>query len=266
MSRNFEILRRLEDSAPFNHDPFLALESEVWPEEPAPPIEEPFYASSANENELPDSPFSLPRRSTAADKEIARLVESLVLPHNGRELRSLVFCEIESGSASSFVCAGTGCGLAERSQLVCLVDANVRERKLSHYLGLGSHTIRKSESTLLEEKCMQLQKNLWFAGTNLITDDNGVLLPVDKLASVLGRLRTFFHYLLFDTQSMNESRDAALFGNLSDGAILVIEAGVTRKQSALRAKEFLEAASVPLIGTILNNRSFPIPESIYRHI
>jgi Mrp family chromosome partitioning ATPase len=65
---------------------------------------------------------------------------------------------------------------------------------------------------------------------------------------------------------MSVSREATLFGNLADAAVLVVEAGVTRKSAARKAKESLEAAGVSLIGTILNNRSFPIPEKIYKRI
>jgi Mrp family chromosome partitioning ATPase len=51
---------------------------------------------------------------------------------------------------------------------------------------------------------------------------------------------------------------------LADAAVLVVEANSTRKIAARKAKEFLERAGVQLIGTILNNRTFPIPEAVYR--
>jgi Mrp family chromosome partitioning ATPase len=34
--------------------------------------------------------------------------------------------------------------------------------------------------------------------------------------------------------------------------------------AARKAKQTLEAANVRVLGTVLNNRTFPIPEKIYR--
>jgi len=46
----------------------------------------------------------------------------------------------------------------------------------------------------------------------------------------------------------------------------VIEANRTRRLTARKAKETLDAAGVRLLGTVLNNRTFAIPEAIYRKL
>jgi len=48
--------------------------------------------------------------------------------------------------------------------------------------------------------------------------------------------------------------------------VLVLEANATRRVAALSAKEALEAAGVRLLGTVLNDRTFPIPEKLYRKL
>lgn len=57
-----------------------------------------------------------------------------------------------------------------------------------------------------------------------------------------------------------------LFLELCEGAVLVLTAHKTRRESALRAKQVLEQFNVKLIGTVLDGRTFPIPESIYRRL
>jgi Mrp family chromosome partitioning ATPase len=52
----------------------------------------------------------------------------------------------------------------------------------------------------------------------------------------------------------------------ADGIILVLSALRTRRATALRAKEMLEGAHARLLGTILTDRVFPIPESLYRRL
>lgn len=57
-----------------------------------------------------------------------------------------------------------------------------------------------------------------------------------------------------------------LFLEMSDGAVLTLTAHKTRREAALRAKQVLEQFKVKLIGTVLDGRTFPIPESIYRRL
>ena len=79
-------------------------------------------------------------------------------------------------------------------------------------------------------------------------------------------LRTQFEYVLINAPPMNVFADSALLGQFSDGVILVVEANSTRRETAQRLKENLEAANVQVLGVVLNNRTFPIPESVYRKL
>jgi Mrp family chromosome partitioning ATPase len=59
---------------------------------------------------------------------------------------------------------------------------------------------------------------------------------------------------------------APLFCKASDGAVLVITANQTRREAAVRAKEILLSWNAQLLGAVLDNRAFPVPESIYRRL
>jgi hypothetical protein len=54
--------------------------------------------------------------------------------------------------------------------------------------------------------------------------------------------------------------------NLCDAAVLVLTANMTRREAARRAKEQLIRQGVTLLGTVLDQRTMPIPESIYRRL
>jgi Mrp family chromosome partitioning ATPase len=69
-----------------------------------------------------------------------------------------------------------------------------------------------------------------------------------------------------DTPAIHVFGDAILLGQLTDGIILVVGSNNTRRESARLAKESIEAAQVPLLGAVLNRRTFPIPEMIYRKL
>jgi Mrp family chromosome partitioning ATPase len=53
---------------------------------------------------------------------------------------------------------------------------------------------------------------------------------------------------------------------LSDGVIFVVEANSTRRETTKRFKESLEEVRVRVLGVVLNDRTFPIPESVYRKL
>jgi Mrp family chromosome partitioning ATPase len=267
MSVIYDLLKQLEESSRGDGQLVPSKQEEERPSAKLRPLsEEPFYRLRANSTEIPLRQVPRPRTATNTDDEIVVLVESLATSQKVSDLRSIVFCEIEDYGASSLVCASAGRALAARSELVCLVDTNVRQKTLSRHLGIDPDDSPTSESGLIKDCCIHLEENLWLAGPSLIANANDRLLPIDEIADVMARLASSFDYVLVDTQSTSVSRDAAVFGRLADGAVLVVEAGITRKQAALRAKELLQAAGVPLIGTILNNRTYPIPKSLYKRL
>jgi Mrp family chromosome partitioning ATPase len=57
--------------------------------------------------------------------------------------------------------------------------------------------------------------------------------------------------------------DACFLGRLTGSAVLVIEANNTRRDTAARVKLQLEQNGVTVLGAVLNNRTFPIPQSLY---
>ena len=121
-------------------------------------------------------------------------------------------------------------------------------------------------SAPLREQCVKIGGNLWLAGPNILADNSRVLLPPDQLKERLAQLRDEFEYMLIDAPGTSVCGDAQLLGLVADAAILVIEANSTRRLTARKAKETLDAAGVRLLGTVLHNRSFPIPEGLYKRL
>ena len=91
----------------------------------------------------------------------------------------------------------------------------------------------------------------------------GVLAQADALKKKLIELKNAFYFVLINAPGVNERSDAGVLGQIVDATVLVIEANSTRKAAALRAKKTLQAMNVRLLGTVLNNRTFPIPEELY---
>jgi Mrp family chromosome partitioning ATPase len=211
----------------------------------------------------------VPSKDGSVDRndETLRLVQRIFLSANGSAPRQVVLCGVEEENGSSSICARAGRTLAANtSRPVCLVDANVLSPNLSSMFGIDGHPPFSSQPAPLREQCVKVGGNLWLAGPNILADDNRVLLPVNELKERLAQLREVFEYMLIDAPGTSVCGDAQLLGQVADATILVIEANMTRRLTARKAKESLDAAGVRLLGTVLNNRIFPIPEGIYRKL
>jgi Mrp family chromosome partitioning ATPase len=74
------------------------------------------------------------------------------------------------------------------------------------------------------------------------------------------------NYTLISAPALQAEADMTRIAQLTDGAVLIVEANHSRRDMVRRAKEQLESAKVKLIGAVLDQRTFPIPERLYRRL
>jgi Mrp family chromosome partitioning ATPase len=242
MSRNFELLKQLEievDQA----SPLRTETNSIGPKQVSP-------ADAA--------------RTYGA--ETVHLVQTVFLSTTQRSSRRVVFCGVDDENGSSSICASAARALTAISdKSVCMVDADVRLQCLSSIFGI-SRSLSFSSAVSTRERCVHIEGNLWLADADLLVNDSGALLSSAELRHRFQQLEDTFDYLLVDTPAVGVSREAALIGEVVGAAILVVEANSTRRQTARKAKDSLEAAGIRLLGTVLRNRSFPIPEGLYKRL
>ncbi|HME08508.1 MAG TPA: hypothetical protein VKG25_15745 [Bryobacteraceae bacterium] len=73
-----------------------------------------------------------------------------------------------------------------------------------------------------------------------------------------------FDYLLIDCSPLNESGDALRLSQEADGVFLVVDAGKTRRDQISYAQKMFAQTGRSLQGLILNRRTYPIPEFLYK--
>ena len=79
-------------------------------------------------------------------------------------------------------------------------------------------------------------------------------------------LRTQVDYAILDCGSLKQSGDVLSVAPFVDGVILVIEAGRTRREQVSHAERTIEAAQGQILGHVLNKRTYPVPDWIYRRL
>jgi len=96
------------------------------------------------------------------------------------------------------------------------------------------------------------------------------LLPVDIESTLteefMEKLKQTFDLVLVDSWSVSAPPKPMLFSPHVDGVVLVVDAGKTRWQIAEKQKRALAAQGGKVLGVVLTNRTYPIPESIYNRL
>ncbi len=77
------------------------------------------------------------------------------------------------------------------------------------------------------------------------------LLSSERMAAMIGELREEADIVLLDTPPCLAVSDAAVLASKVDGILLVLEAGKTRREPAVRAKEALEQVGGRIVGVVL---------------
>jgi Mrp family chromosome partitioning ATPase len=205
-------------------------------------------------------------------EEIMKLVQRVfILPGAGKTPGAVAFCGVNRGVGCSWVCARTAEMLAEQDAgSVCVVDANLRAPSLHTFFAHENHTgfadAVKDIRPITDFVRRLTGKNLWLITSGKTgAEPNGALHP-GRLRNRMTELQGAFDYVLIDTPAVDAYPDAVLLGQFTDGIVLVVGSNSTRREPARIAKESFEAAKVPVFGAVLNKRTFPIPETLYRKL
>ena len=203
----------------------------------------------------------------AGDEEMQQLVRRVFVPMDAASPRSVVLCGIEAQNGSSTICARIARALAANDQgRVCLLDVNLRSPRLSGMFKVAPPSKAAAATTPIVEQCVRIEDNLWLTGLGALAGNRTTLPSAEELRQLLARLRSAFDYVLLDVAGTSVCGHAQVLGLVADAAILVIEANHTRRLSAKNAQQTLTAAGVRLLGTVLHNRSFPIPTGLYKRL
>ena len=83
------------------------------------------------------------------------------------------------------------------------------------------------------------------------------LLGSKRLRQLMEKLREQFDIIIFDSPPLVAVTDATVIASeLADTVLLVVEAGVTKRELGIRAKELLEKVDANIFGVVLNNLDY----------
>ena len=92
------------------------------------------------------------------------------------------------------------------------------------------------------------------------------LLGSDAMKRFVRDMETRFDFVIFDTPPIISVTDSGIIGRLTDGVVLVVQAGRTQRGVVKRAQELLHQAHSKILGQVLTNIEYHLPEYIYRYL
>jgi Mrp family chromosome partitioning ATPase len=206
-----------------------------------------------------------------ARQEEVRLVQRVFMTPQATARRAVVFAGVEQDNGCAMVCIRAGQTLAHlQRKTVCIVDANLRTPVLHRAVGTDNHEgfasaiAQSGFATTFPWRVTP--DNLWLLPSGSATSDPDLLLTAERLRPPMRELRAIFDHVLVYAPPINLFAESLALSQCVDGVVLVLEAHSTRREIARNMKTYLEDLNVPLLGVVLNNRTFPIPDSVYRFL
>jgi Mrp family chromosome partitioning ATPase len=215
---------------------------------------------------------------------LAGLVQNLFLTPDA-SVRTVMFMAVDGGGgrdAALLPAAAAEILAARVAGRICLVDANVLAPSLHDHYGVlneqGLLTALSDDVPVSRTARLLAQaqdSSLWLVPAGATTgeafDAATTVRQVFAAPSSASRIRelvTAFDYVVIEAPAIGSSEVASQIGGAVggavDGVVLVAEANVTSRQAVRAAADRMRAAGAQVLGTVLNNRVFPIPETLYR--
>ncbi len=153
---------------------------------------------------------------------------------------------------------------------ILLIDGDMRRGRLEKYLGVkepaGLSEYLRGQADL-ENIIFNIDvENLSFIACGAVPPNPVELLDSALMRNLLDDVRSRFDYIFIDTPPLISVTDPGIVGAQADGVLMVVQAGRTQRGIVRHAAELLNQAQAKLLGYVLTNIEYHLPEYVYRYL
>ncbi len=206
--------------------------------------------------------------STEYVRSYQTLSDQIYLLMKDRNLRSLLITSAEGSGEHAVIIANLGLYFAHRAgNRVLIIDANFRYPSLSGLFDIANDI---GLSDVLENKLsMEDAVQDLGSGLHVLTSGKSTLNPViffnsSAMADIIKKAGEKYEFIFISCADLKNFTDAVPLSFITDGTVFVINQGKVRRQVVKTAIAPLEQKKANIVGAILNNRTYVIPEIIYK--
>lgn len=174
-----------------------------------------------------------------------------------KPLKTLLVTSANPREGKSVTAANLAVVMALSGQRVLLVDADMRRpnqhniHQLSNDFGIVNALL--NPGAVLDTFVQSTDtENLWVLTTGPIPPNPAELLDSRHMTNLISQLKDKYDLVIFDTPPVLPRIDATILARAVDGVVLVVNAGLTRRDAANRAKATLAHAGGRILGVVLN--------------
>ena len=207
------------------------------------------------------SPLPLPETVHEPMDCYEALKTNILARHPGQTIKTILFSGTTHGDGASTTAINFATTLARNCRLkVLLIEANLRTPglhtafRIEPERGLSDIMTNGDKPDFYIKKVEPGNLSVVTAGSKLTGPVS--LFESDRFGKFLTSMRAVFDYIILDGPPVPSFSEARVLCTKVDGVVLVIEAGKTREQVAVRAKKELEEAGGKVLGMVLNKRKY----------
>ncbi len=203
----------------------------------------------------------------AAYHELACQIRFFV---NQKKMKTFLFSGPDVDQGTTTVVSNLGVSLAKDfNKRVLVIDAHYHQPGVHKNFGapLSPGLVEVLlGATVLSKACREIMPNLWMVSAGHFVNDPESLLDSQKMADIIEEAKEAFDIVLIDCADLRNYRDAVSIARFTDGIVLVVAEGKTRRPAITAAVNPLKENNFQIIGTILNRRTFALPQFVYDRV
>jgi capsular exopolysaccharide synthesis family protein len=185
--------------------------------------------------------------------------------------RSIVMAGATAGEGVTTLTCYLASSLAVRdAKKTCLVDANFKSPTTSRIFGIlgrpGLSDYCTGRAELSDVLCKSESPDLFVMGLGTDLYNPSLVLSHERARGLAAELTQRFDYVLFDSGSVLGNAETSMLASTVDGVVLVVRANRTKREVLAKAEKLIRFSGGSVIGSVLNRRRFPIPDSLYKRL
>ncbi|WP_066874273.1 CpsD/CapB family tyrosine-protein kinase [Clostridium mediterraneense] len=156
----------------------------------------------------------------------------------------------------STIAGNLALSMAQDGKNTILIDCDLRKPtihkkfNISNSSGLSEIIVGKAK---LLTSIVEIDKNLTVITSGKTPPNPSEMLGSKNMQTLIEELREHYDCIIIDTPPILAVTDAQIISRNTDGIILVVRAGCTKKDNAIKAKKQIENVGGKIIGTVFND-------------
>jgi capsular exopolysaccharide synthesis family protein len=211
---------------------------------------------------------AIPRHNPPFAEGYRFLRSALFGANGGQRPRMVAVTSAKPGEGVSTVVRNLALACAELGERTLVVDMMLR-RPVQHRLfyagdGKGVTEILAKQASL-DECLVAVHRNVWLLPAGKPPSDPAALLQPRLVEPVLSSLREKAEVVLLDVPAAGAFADACVLGPLTDGVLLVLEAGRAPRGLEEQVRVQLHRAGAKVLGVVINKAQPDVVDTYYHH-